>query len=78
MDESLINNENIFQWEVFVYRCLNNNPPSPLMHDKHAVIGPISSNLRDITLGFRPIKRRGRPLPTQIAIISTKLAFPFA
>jgi hypothetical protein len=77
MDENSINNENIFQWEVFMYKCLNNDPPLPLIYNKDAVIGPISANLKDITLGYRPIKRRGRPLLTQTAIISMKLAFVF-
>jgi hypothetical protein len=75
MDENSINNENIFQWEVFMYKCLNNDPPLPLIYNKDAVIGLISVNLKDITLGYRPIKRRGRPLLTQTAIISMKLAF---
>ncbi|UJR29103.1 hypothetical protein I4U23_010317 [Adineta vaga] len=75
MDESTINNNNIFEWCNFVYKCLNNDPPLPLIHNKDAIIGPISMNLRNITLGHKPIKRRGRPIPTQTAIISMKLVF---
>jgi hypothetical protein len=74
MDENSINNDNIFEWEMFVYKCLHNDPPLPFIYDKDAVIGPVSANLRDITLGYKPIKKRGTTLPTQTAIISMKLA----
>lgn len=75
MNEDSINNGNIFQWEIFVYKCLNNDPPLPLIHNKDAIIGPISTNLKDITLGYKPIKKKERPIPTQTAIISMKLAY---
>jgi len=58
MNEDSINNGNIFQWEIFVYKCLNNDPPLPLIHNKDAIIGPISTNLKDITLGYKPIKKK--------------------
>jgi hypothetical protein len=58
-----------------VYKCLNNNPPTPLIHDKDAIVGPVSANLKNITLGYKPMKRKGRPIPTQTAIISMKLAY---
>ncbi len=76
MDTSLINNNNnILDWYVFVYKYLNDDPPIPLLYDKDAIIGPISINLEDITKGYKPIKKRGTPIPTQTAIISMKLAY---
>ncbi|CAF1265965.1 unnamed protein product, partial [Didymodactylos carnosus] len=75
MDENSFSNNNIFQWQIFVYKCLNNHPPLPLIHNKGAIIGPISANLKDIILGYKPIKRKERPIPTQTAIISMKLAY---
>jgi hypothetical protein len=53
-----LGNHKIFQWEIFVYKCLNNDPPLPLIHNKDAITGPISTNLRDITLGYKPIKKK--------------------
>ncbi|CAF1372515.1 unnamed protein product [Rotaria magnacalcarata] len=75
MDDSSINSNNILQWNIFVYKCLNDDPPLPLIHDKDCIIGPISANLKDITLGYKPIKRRGRSTPTQTAVISMKMAY---
>ncbi|CAF0903010.1 unnamed protein product, partial [Didymodactylos carnosus] len=75
MDENSFSNNNIFQWQIFVYKCLNNDPPLPLIHNKDTIIGPISANLKDIILGYKPIKRKGRSIPTQTAIISMKLAY---
>ncbi|CAF0829263.1 unnamed protein product [Adineta steineri] len=75
MDESLINSNNIFEWHNFVYQCLNNDPRLPLIHDKDAIIGPISANLKDSTLRYKPIKQIRRQIPIQTAVISMKLAF---
>jgi hypothetical protein len=66
MDESLCTNDNILQWQVFVYKCFNDDPPLPFTHDKDAVIGPITRNLQDITLGYKPIKKSEKPIPTQV------------
>ncbi|CAF0949879.1 unnamed protein product [Adineta steineri] len=63
MDESLINSNNIFEWHNFVYQCLNNDPPLPLIHYKDAIIGPISANLKDSTLRYKPIKQIRRQIP---------------
>ncbi|CAF0798087.1 unnamed protein product [Adineta steineri] len=77
MNESLINSNNIFEWHNFVYQCLNNDPPLPLIYNKDAIIGPISANLKDSTLRYKAIKqiRIRRQIPIQTAIISMKLAF---
>jgi hypothetical protein len=39
------------------------------------MLGPSSENLKDITLEYKPIKRKGRFILTQTAIISMKLTY---
>jgi hypothetical protein len=48
----------IFQYQIFVCNCLNNDAPLPLRHNKVAIIGAISANLRDITLGYKLILKK--------------------
>jgi hypothetical protein len=57
MDENSINNDNIFKWEIFVYKCLNNDPPLPFIYDKDAVIGPVSANLKALPLVINQSKK---------------------
>jgi hypothetical protein len=53
-------------------------PPQPIIDTKDAIIGPISTNLVDITNGYRPIMKtynQRKSIPLQTAIVSIKLVY---